>query len=216
MKNILGNSKAQYLCKKMNIFINVQKKWNGYGFDIYGRFISELDWEKISKIIIEENEKEKEKIILLLKNPDKIAESIYSINKEAKRQRDIKDSKVSCLYGDNYGDNISLTGKYLAHHQLHKAKYKQSALYELKNSALSKFIKENKLIPLGFHSIKFQNRNVYGILYNYKSFSFHYLSEDKPEEIPEFGGLKKIISSERQKSIPPKKAKILLELYLET
>lgn len=104
----------------------------------------------------------------------KIAEAIYTINKEAKRQRDIHVELSSRIYGnrheedsysdyreeddyeedEGYGHWFMRSRRYrprcgtpLQHYHLHNAKNEKKALYRLKDNAIAKLQEKFNIQP---------------------------------------------------------------------
>lgn len=135
----------------------------------------------------------------------KIAEAIYSINKEAKRQRDIQYDIANSYWGkDAYRRDK------LVHYQLHSAKDTKENLYDLKNKCLTKLVKALNVKPVGHHIFPKSCMDYYEIY----GFGFHAEIEENVSDIC-LGEIDNLISSERERCINPKDAKALLEKFLK-
>lgn len=149
----------------------------------------------------EKQEKENQKTDSLPITPELIAECLYSINKEAKRYRDIQSEsreRAYGLWGDRYPG---------VHYQLHRAKNIKNELYDLKEKALAKAVSIWKLKPEGYHDFPDRQRD----MYVFGGYTFHAntcISENS------LGKIEKEIESNRKRSIPPKKAERILNRFL--
>jgi len=186
--------------------------YNGYGYTDTVR-VYELTRGQVRKYNCIEKErrtrarKNVENIRQLLAKPEKIAEAIYSLNKEAKRQRDIQNKAADAIWGDEITE-YDTQMKSLKHHRLHRAKNNKAWLYSIKNDALQKLIAEHDLKPVGYHEFPDVDR----LLYEFRGFTFHI--EGEIEGIENLGDIDEWIDSNRKRSMPPRKAKLLLRFYL--
>lgn len=169
---------------------------------VHSDFVEEI--QNLSKKKEEKELKAEKKLDELKKSitPNKIAECIYSVNKEAKRQRDIQRRIAESIY--EYEERNDS----LAHSQLHKAKSQKEYLYFLKEKALRKLIEETKTVSIGYHEFPDMDMDMYEI----EGFQFH-LNECLSEV--SLGEIEDEISADRKRSIPPKKAISILEFYIK-
>ncbi len=109
-------------------------------------------------------------LMKLISDPQKIAESIYSINKEAKKYRDKQILIAEKIYGEE-SKEYEISKKYgkLNHLNLHNHKMKKEYLYFLKEKALRKIIRESELTPIGYHEFDDCERDYIEIF----GFGFH-------------------------------------------
>lgn len=77
-----------------------------------------------------------------------VADCLYSINKEAKRKRDIQRKCVSRAYGYERSERYPSV-----HYHLHKAKDEKEELYDLKDEVLHKAIELWSLEPVGISQV---------------------------------------------------------------
>lgn len=149
-----------------------------------------------------EKEEKNKKLIKEKYTLEILGECLYSINKEAKKQRDIQNNAVNDIYGSGE--------RYLVapHHILHTAKDKKKILYDLKEIVIEKIIKEHKIKSVGYHEFKDCNRDMYII----GEFEFH-INENNSKNC--LGSIDNLIESERKRSIPPKKAMVILLDYIK-
>lgn len=132
-----------------------------------------------------------------------MAKALYSINKEAKRQRDIQERIAFNIYDDESTCNMIAPQV-----KLHDAKRRKQELYLLKEKVLQKVIHELDLTPKGYHEFSDRDRD----LYIWCGFSFH-VNEKKSEEC--LGEIDEYIPAKRERSTPPKKAEQLLLRFLK-
>ena len=157
----------------------------------------ENDFTKMQK---KKKNEEDERIQKLELTKKLIAECLYSINKEAKRKRDIQSYARDAAYG--FG------AKYPSvHYNLHLARNEKEALYHLKDIALRKAIQKWGLPPDGYHEFGDMNRDMYTI----ESFSFH-INEQKSEVC--LGKIEDEIAAERKRSIRPERAVKILNRFI--
>lgn len=110
------------------------------------------------------------KVKLLELNEENIAESLYIINKSAKKSRDTKQENY-------YRGNFQVVGT---------SKTRQGKLYDLKNAVIHKLLSENKINIIGYHKQNSYDGSInHLILLELKGFTFHL-----PVEINEIRYLK--------------------------
>jgi hypothetical protein len=150
----------------------------------------------------ERQKKEAEAIKKALESRKKITEAVYSINKEAKRQRDIQARIASSIYdeGERYGDD-------LAHHQLHEAKERKQYLYRLKNTAIEKMVLDWGIAPIGYHEFTTGDCLDY---YEIEGYGFHNGSCTSTVNL---GSIEDEIEADRKRSIPPNKAIKIIQAW---
>lgn len=134
-----------------------------------------------------------------------IGECLYSINKEAKRLRDVQANAIDRAFG--YDEDTYQPSK-LAHYQLHMAKNEKERLYNLKDEVIQLAITTWNLKPEGYHEFADGNRDMY-VIAGYK---FH-VNENTSDK--KLGDIDEVIDSKRSRSIPPKKAEQLLWRFLK-
>lgn len=144
-----------------------------------------------------------EKKLISNLTPDKVAEALYSVNKEAKRYRDKQNEHAYNAY-ECYSHYLP---KSTLHYLLHQSKDKKEQMYDLKNKALSKLIKETEAKPIGYHSFDKSNMDYYEI----GNYSFH-ANECTSDNF--LGTIEELIPSKRNRSMPVKDAVILLCEYI--
>ena len=128
-----------------------------------------------TQIIKTRTKQEIRELDLTLEN---ICESLYIINRSAKKSRDTKNSHY---FQRNFGI-------------VAKAKSRQNNLYELKNNVMEKLINDNELKLQGYHK---QHEN-YLLYYVYNNFGFHMISNQKDiENIKFLGDIDENISAEK-------------------
>lgn len=180
--------------------------WNGYGYEQLPLVaeitsLSEMRrFNKIKKELKEERQREKEKINQVELTEEVIAKALYSVNKEAKRQRDIKNNAIDDAYGGGYHYSS-------VHSVLHTAKSRMNNLYDLKDSAISIAIKKYELTPIGYHEFGDGKRDMYEL----GGYQFH-INENKSENC--LGEITEEIGAERKRGIPPKKAIQILKKFI--
>lgn len=162
-------------------------------------------WKEFKFYTIEEAEpiKVRKKPIIrdLEINSDNLCESLYVINKSAKKSRD---SKQENYYGKNYGI-------------VNRCKDRQEKIYELKNDVLLKMIDERIVSLNGYHVQLYNGKRNILLFYTYKEFSFHIIDNFVDEKAMNFLGLiESLISSKmtRKTEIKYNEAIKLLEKYL--
>lgn len=149
----------------------------------------------------EKKEQKQEKVDSLELTMDLIAECIYSVNKEAKRKRDIQEDCIDRAY--RHG------GFYEAvHYRLHRAKHEKASLYDLKERALEKAVRIWGLKPEGYHIFPDQPRDMYVIA----GYSFHANKQTAENCI---GMIGEEIPAERKRCIPPAKAILVLQRFIK-
>lgn len=134
-------------------------------------------------------------------NPKNLCESLYVINKSAKKSRD---SKNENYYKRNHGI-------------VKRCKDRQNDLYEIKDLVLNKMIDEDKVKLEGYHIQKNNMGISYLLLYKYNDYSFHLLEDKKPQNVPFLGEITGVISAEVKRKIDIKfnEATKLLNKYLD-
>lgn len=186
-----------------------ENTYGNYYKPIFKTIIHE-DHIQILKDIVRIKQEKKQKKYSKLENKvfdlPKIAEAIYSISKEAKRQRDIQ-YKIANSY---WGKDAKRRDK-LVHYQIHRAIDKKEFIYELKNKCLAKLVKALDVKPLGHHIFPKSCMDYYEIY----GFGFHSEIEENISDIC-LGKIENWISSERGRCINPNDARILLEEFLKT
>ena len=150
----------------------------------------------------EKAEKELEKINSIELTQKIVAECLYSINKEAKRKRDIQHNSIDRAYH-------SFRKEYpAAHYQLHRAKNEKFKLYDLKDEALHLAIDLWNLQPVGYHEFPDANRDMYSL----EGYDFH-INENISDHC--LGKITEEIGAERKRGISPKKAVMLLKRFVK-
>lgn len=100
----------------------------------------------------------KRKIQLLEQSDKNLAESLYIINKSAKKSRDTKQENY-------YSRNFQI---------VNASKTRQNKLYDLKDEVISKLLKENRINIVGYHTQKSYDDNInYLMFLEMKGFTFH-------------------------------------------
>ena len=150
----------------------------------------------------EKAEKKLEKINSIELTQKIVAEALYSINKEAKRKRDIQQDCIGRAY---YGFDEEYPAM---HYQMHKAKDEKFELYDLKDDALHLAIDLWNLQPVGYHEFLDANRD----MYSFAGYDFH-INENMSDHC--LGKITEEIGAERKRGIPPKKAVLLLKRFLK-
>jgi hypothetical protein len=197
---IFGDTKTKNLCEKINRetlkihpLFQEDGRWErsrfGSRFVVDSRYCHDQIWQLVSRELEKLVKAENEKLKKLIEKPAKIAEAIYSINKEAKRQRDIG---FHAYCDDRYS-------------QATRSKYKKNSLYELKDKAIQK-ISQNRLTPVGFHEFPDRNRDYYEI----EGFGFHVNAQSSWNNL----GTINRITADRKRSMPPEKAEKILKLFI--
>ena len=130
-----------------------------------------------------------------------VSSCLYSINKEAKKKRDIQSE---CRYRAYEHPSMRYPG---VHYNLHKAREEKDRLYKLKERALSVAIRIWNLEPEGYHSFPDKDRDMYSLC----GYTFH---ANKKTSENCLGEIETEITAERKRSIPPKKAIALLERFI--
>jgi hypothetical protein len=169
------------------------------------------DLKNIASIKKIKTQKKNSKLKNSVSDLHKVIQAIYSINKEAKRQRDIQEN----ITKSRNGQDAYRTDKFVKY-QIQKAKAQKNFLYDLKSKCLSKLINISDSKPIGYHTFRDGKMNYYKIL----GFGFH-VKNDKNVTYKSLGVIENKISSVRKTSggkklINPKDAIILLENFLET
>lgn len=187
------------------------KKYHGKYYPIYANIIPK-DFSDKEEQYVKELAKEKEKAINKIKKSEEyslkcLATCLYSINKEAKRQRDIKEDHAGKVY-DGLQD-LSAEERCRQHYFIYKAKNREAELYELKDTALKLIIEQWKIKPVGYH--KFKGSNSKRDYYEIDGYGFH---SNECTSDNYLGRIKEEISAERKRSTPPKKAEIILKEYI--
>jgi len=170
--SIFCSSLAIATAKKLNLHIKIKQNFNGYGYVITDRYVEGL--ENIIKLIdaLEvKNDITKAKnqrvIEKAQKDFDKILLAIYTINKEAKRQRDIKYKIADSIYSD---DAYRSREDGLAHHQMQNAKYNTQYYYSVKNKGIEYIINSKKYDKLEIHEVN----NIEMAYISNGKFGFHF------------------------------------------
>lgn len=146
--------------------------------------------------------RKRSKIIIRDITPENLCESLYVINKSAKKSRD---SKKHNYFNKNYSI-------------VKKCKTRQNELYTLKNETIEKMINDGILALKGYH-IQHINEPTYLLYYVYKDYGFHVLEEKELidlDEIKYLGDIETIISAEstRKTDIKYTEAVELLKKYV--
>lgn len=147
-------------------------------------------------------DKAKQKIAEMELTQEVIAECLYSINKEAKRKRDIHEDCIDRAY---YRTSRKYKG---VHYQMHRAKWEKEKLYQLKDQALSVAIRIWDLKPDGYHEFPDGKRDLYTIA----GYTFHI---NRNESTHCLGNIEEEITAKRERSIPPAKAVKILERFID-
>lgn len=130
-----------------------------------------------------------------------VSSCLYSINKEAKRKRDIQSE---CRYRAYTNPSMKYPG---VHYNLHKARQEKEQLYKLKEKALTVAIRIWNLSPDGYHSFSDKDRDMYSLC----GYTFHVNKKTSENYL---GDIKTEITATRKRSVPPKKAIALLERFV--
>lgn len=168
--SIFGKTKLKNFCTKNNIKYIVEQEFNGYGYVITDRYVvGDEDIKKVNDFILSLEEKEKIRRSKIIKknkgNLDKLLLAIYTVNKEAKRQRDIKLNLADSIWGVDRKHKTKLL-----HYHLHNAKSDAEYYYSIKNIGIEKLIKLSVT-----DKIKVQIVNgVEMYCINVNGFSFHF------------------------------------------
>lgn len=142
-------------------------------------------WKTFEFYKIEDTEPIKTKSQMIIRElditPENLCNSLYIINKSAKKSRDTKQSNY---YKRNFGI-------------VSRAKGRQNDLYNLKNIVINKMIENNLLTLKGYHVQNLEEEN-YLLLYSYgDKYSFHVLTEkDEVKGVNYLGDINSKISSE--------------------
>jgi hypothetical protein len=203
VSNILGNTKMLNLCTKIgkekgirfsDIF-HEDTEWESTSFGskkvVISRSVNEIVYTAALEHIQMEKENTQNKLRKHLNNPHKIAEAIYTINKECKRMRDI----ASEAYYDS------------RHSAAGAASYQKNSLYAIKSEALNCLIEREELTSVGYHTFQDGKKRD---LYVFGDFSFHVDSCQSSNDLGELNN----ISSDKLRSMSLDNAKILLDMYI--
>lgn len=137
-------------------------------------------------------------------NPDILCQSLYVINKSAKKSRD---TKVRSYESREYG-------------VVRRAKTRQNNLHELKNRAMQYMIYQGILQLRGYHiqTIGEYEEKRYLLMYSYSKYKFHevYRGNSAPMGIEYLGNIESIIPAEAQLNLEIKysDAVALLNKYI--
>lgn len=174
-----------------------------------------FDYDELETYKLLKSSYSRSKIKDLAKNEYNIIKALYSINKEAKRLRDIQRTWASLIY-DSYYDLP------LFHWNLHRAKNKKEDLYNLKSKILH-LLYDKKIIELtGYHWVEDNwGDKIFYVMFDYPDspFTFHspveeFLSEDDLDLYEDLGELQEISSERKYRTFPAFKAELILKEYL--
>jgi hypothetical protein len=199
--NIVGKIKFFNLCKKIgkekglrysDIFHEQTRKIILDGSRYLSRSVNEIVYTEAMERMAIEKEKTQKKLQKHLNNPHKIAEAIYTINKECKRMRDIASNAYFRYQYAKAGE----------------ASYKKTRLYMIKSEALNLLIIRENLTSLGYHTFRDGKERD---LYVFGKYSFH---TDYFQSKKDLGKINNNISNKKLRSMSLDRAKILLEMYI--
>lgn len=164
----------------------------------YVRTLRRLDKERAEK-----EAKKTERAKIRANNLADVLASIYSVNKEAKRLRDVQ---------ENIGDSIYCEDAYrggsLAHYQLHAVRERKEGLYELKDAALNKVIATLGVAPRGYHTFGDGEKRDY---YEIDGYGYH---RNECTSDTNLGHIDGQIDSTRKRSPAPSTAVKILRAYI--
>jgi hypothetical protein len=152
--------------------------------------------------------KESEYVNKAIGSRKRIAEALYSLNKEAKRYRDIQALAVEAIYGNEPDNRFCDLPRYAKHRKLHEAKKEKEALYRLKDRAMARGVAEWGIKASGYHVMADGKKMGYMEIEGY---SFHTTSITSNVNL---GNIAEKIAADRRRSMPPKKAKKVIEAFL--
>lgn len=158
--------------------------------------------ENYIKELKEKENQKLEKINSMELTKELIAKCLYSINKEAKRKRDIQSDSIDRAFHYSRGTYPA------AHYQLHKAKWEKFELYDLKEKTLDIAIELWNLKPDGYHEFPDMNRDMYTL----EGYTFH-VNENQSDIC--LGKITNEIDAKRKRGIPPKKAVLILKRFIK-
>ena len=170
---------------------------------------------KFRKAQTSKKENEDAKLEALLQNNSKIAEALYSINKQAKHYRDKQQQAADELFhrDSDYDWEYAKHIKNLKHLALHRNKERKEELYALKTQVLSLLQDKNLTTAKGLHEFE----EIPFVMLEFENFTYHIRIEDYKGDhtaLPDLGELDNIDAA-RKRSMPPAKAEKLLTLYLK-
>lgn len=205
--------------KYYDALVDIQHAFGNTYKPVLEKIISLEDNDILTAVLSAEAELEREKLKKYITKKKKIAEAIYSINKEAKKKRDLQNKWADRIFSNVYNDDVFDEDEYeyifnphrsnsVFHFHLHEAKTDKENLYSLKERALKKLIQETNSSPVGYHTFADTDRDMYVI----EGFCFH-LNERKSNN--SLGSIENFIEADRKRSTPPAKAEKILNLYLE-
>lgn len=144
-------------------------KEKGYWKPEKGYIVAKKDLQKITKYKEDKKSKAELKrqraIDKAKKDFNRVLLALYTVNKEAKRQRDIKYRIADSVYGE-----LRYRWDKLAHHQISQAKENVEYLYCLKEKGIEKILSEKKYEKVEIHEV---NGTEMGFV-QCGDFSFHF------------------------------------------
>lgn len=151
--SIFRNASKIAGAKKLGFNIKISQEYNGYGYSITDRYIVGLgNICELIDYLVKKDEKEEAKKTRILdkvsKDFDKILLAIYTVSKEAKKQRDIKYSIADSVYSDDAYRHDSL-----AHHQIQNAKDNIEYYYNKKEKGIRYMVRSRRYSRLEVHDV---------------------------------------------------------------
>lgn len=155
--NVPDNLKTKTQLKEMRL-----KPIDEDNPDAIVKYQFDTKWKRANLYDVSKTKEIKKRIVKdIAITPDNIAQSLYVINKSAKKSRDTK--------------NLNYDLK--RHSVVHTAKTRQQKLYHLKDQALKKAIKEEYINYMGIHKQIIQHDECFSInylkLYKFNDYTFH-------------------------------------------
>jgi hypothetical protein len=209
---------------------------NSYGrhyAPVLENLVSKKDYRKIKKYLETETlewaakrNKDNEFFESNKSNISVIGEALYSINKEAKRQRDKQNQIASEIYSDIGNENeYESVYEYQyekqnsfnratsqQHDSLHRAKNRKEELYGLKETIIYRLVEKFGIKPLGYHTFPDGRSRDY---YTIGGYSFHMHKFGFYSTLKNLGEINEEITSIRQRCMPPAKAEEFLKKFLK-
>ncbi|HET7615888.1 MAG TPA: YkyB family protein [Bacillales bacterium] len=131
---------------------------------------------------------------------ENIAQSLYLLNKSAKKSRDTKQ--------ENY---------YIGKHSIvQRSKSRQTKLYDLKSQVIKKLVSKKKASIIGYHTQEIEHEVFYLLMVEFAGYNFHLpLSKEKTKNLDYMGCIEKIPATAKKVEIKFNEAVKLLKRYKE-
>jgi len=139
---------------------------------------------------------------------EKVLNALYSVNKRAKEIRDNQAKFAKTMFRNEDTDRYFTGSSSLGHSILKRQKTRGNRLYQLKDEVIRKMAEIEGIKPKGYHLMGDENKYD---LWEIGGYRFHTPNATSTNPLGEITGM---IDATRKRSIPPRRAELILKEYL--